>query len=514
MTEDPYRLDDDLHLSSIDNDFDDEYDGLDTQHGHEPKRGLKKMPLVLAMMMTVFVAGAGYIAYQMFVVDVGPLAPAQPPLSMAQQQPPFMGDEMMPPMADAAPMHDMSGQAAPPMENADMPPVTDESGIAAEAMLPPPVMDGMETADTDMPPADGFVEEASVEFVDAAIVDPAAEQAVVAEAAPSDVVPMETMPVDAAPVVTAEIATDVVADMPAEMPEPVTAVAEAPPEALLQPIDPVPAVTAPAAKKAAPATIQENVEAMVATAKTTSSAASKQADEVQKILESAGISKNAASAAPVAPPPPVEVTPRAREVIVVTRSHGAQSPQAVIAAGDRVLQANQYGAAAEIYDNQLRQNPSDPLALAGKALALQKAGDHIEAMNTYERLLNLNPRDIEALTNYLGLLQQQDPQQALVRLQALSAQYPQNAAVSGQLGMLYARIMDTPNAIRQFQTAAALDSTNATYPFNLAVLYDRLGSKDKARHEYRRALGLVRDYPSRADVSIEVIRQRLHALSR
>jgi Flp pilus assembly protein TadD len=140
-----------------------------------------------------------------------------------------------------------------------------------------------------------------------------------------------------------------------------------------------------------------------------------------------------------------------------------------------------------MFDSQLKKNPSDPLALAGKAQALQRAGRVDEALRTYDRLLQLNPRDLEALTNSLGLVQQQNPQKALTKLQSLVQQYPDNAAVAGQLATTQARMMDTPNALRNFQKAMALDPTNPTYPFNMAVLYDRLGSSTKraqpiARH--------------------------------
>lgn len=522
MTEDPYRLDDDLHISSMDSHLDDEYDGLETDFEDAPKRRVKKMPIVLAMMLVVFVSGAAYIAYQMFVVDVGPLVPAQPPMAIAQQQQPqpSLSDDSMPPQVspDFDPMMPPVAQDAQPMadENAALPPVADESGTYAEGLLPPgqdvsqdvPPTENMDPAVAQNDPMQNPADVAAVEPV----MDPAAPQDAALPPVAEDVSAMPPAEeVAGLPPVAEEVAAavppapvePVVAEVPAA-PEAVqpaakaAAVAKAPSEELLQPIDPVPA----AAPKAA-----QIAEKASATAKRTARTADAKLDEVQKILESAGV-----TAAPAQPAPPVEVTPRAREVIVVTRSYNAQSPQAMIAAGDRVLAADQFGAAAEIYDNQLRHNPSDPLALAGKALALQKDGDHVGAMNAYERLLSLNPRDVEALTNYLGLLQEQDPQQAMVRLQNLSEQYPQNAAVAGQLGMLHARMMDTPNAIRHFQKAAALDSTNATYPFNLAVLYDRLGTVTKARAEYRKALGLARDYPSRSSVSADVIRHRLNSI--
>src|SRR5690606_27564798 len=131
----------------------------------------------------------------------------------------------------------------------------------------------------------------------------------------------------------------------------------------------------------------------------------------------------------------VEVTPRAKQVIVVKKAYSAQSGPAVNAAGNRVMAAGNYNDAVAIYDSQLARNPSDPIALSGKALALQKAGRDAEALSLYQRLLDLNPRDIDALTNYLGLLQKQKPEEALIRLENLEGQYPESALIAGQIAM-------------------------------------------------------------------------------
>jgi Flp pilus assembly protein TadD len=209
----------------------------------------------------------------------------------------------------------------------------------------------------------------------------------------------------------------------------------------------------------------------------------------------------------------VEMTSRAQQVIHVKKTYPAQSSQAVLAAGDRVMQVHQYDQAVEIYDQQLKKNPSDPEALSGKALALQKAGKTKEAMNIYQRLVDKNPRDLGSLTNYLGLLQTQNPDEAMGRLSVLSERYPDNAAIAGQIGTVYATQMDTPNALRHFMKAQALDPENPTYSFNTAVLYDRLGNGTKAREYYGQALRIARQNPDMAgSLPIDKILDRLRAL--
>ena len=240
----------------------------------------------------------------------------------------------------------------------------------------------------------------------------------------------------------------------------------------------------------------------------------KTADAVKEILgKDAIVSAEVQQAQTAAITEPTEVTPHAREVIFVKKAYNASSSQAVNAAGERILTAGQYNEAADMFDSQLKKNPSDPLALAGKAQALQLAGRTDEALRTYDRLLQLNPRDTEALINSLGLVQMQNPQKALTKLQSLIQQYPDNAAVAGQLATTQARMMDTPNALRNFQKAMALDPTNPTYPFNMGVLFDRLGSVDKARAAYRQALDVAGAYPDKAgNINLTIIRERMSAM--
>jgi Tfp pilus assembly protein PilF len=217
---------------------------------------------------------------------------------------------------------------------------------------------------------------------------------------------------------------------------------------------------------------------------------------------------------PAAPPPPQVVTSRAEQVIQVKRSYSAQSPQAMQAAGERVLSSEQYDAAIQIFDKQLQSNPSDVNALAGKAIALQKANRDSEAMDTYQRLMSLNPRDLEALTNYLGLLQKQKPEEAMTRLNSLAEQYPDNAAVAAQIATVFASQTDTPNALRYFMKARSIDPTNSTYPFNIAVLYDRMGNSDKAADFYRLAIRTAESNPDNASgLPMESIRDRLRHLN-
>jgi tetratricopeptide (TPR) repeat protein len=207
----------------------------------------------------------------------------------------------------------------------------------------------------------------------------------------------------------------------------------------------------------------------------------------------------------------VVVTPRAKEVVIVKRGASASSDRAVFIAADRAFQEGQYSTSVELYDRLLRKTPSNKTALYGKALALHKSGRTDEALAVYERLSLLDPTNVNATANYMSLLRQKDPQRALTRLQNLEQQYPNRPALQGQIGLIYADMNNTPDAVRAFSRAAALDPHSPVYPFNLGVLYDRLGNDQKAAQHYNTALRNAGGKSS-SGIPLDSIRDRLKTL--
>ena len=480
------------------NEFDNEKmplaaDHLDDGYDDELAAGLsltpppRKKPVLLIALLLFVVVGAGgaYFANEFFSASDMPV-PLQKPIDLA------------PELASPAPAPVDPAQVSPmPVDPATGNPVTDAAATPPIDPLAAPV------------PDNGAVptEPAANPVVEANAIPPIDPAAPVAAAEPVAIPESEMAQPNPAPVATAQ--TD-----PNIMPVPATE--------QLQPIDP----NAVVANAQPPATEAVTEAASAVPAVPPTAAQKKTADTMAAVNEILGRETTVPSgppaaagampgAAPAAAQPPVEIVSRAEQVIKVTRSYSAQSPQAMQAAGDRVLANNQYGAALDIYDKQLKQNPSDPLALSGKALALQKEGRTAEAMDAYQRLVELNPRDVDALTNYLGLLQKQKPEEAMTRLNALSEQYPDNAAISGQIASVFAGQMDTPSAMRYFMKAQALDTRNATYPFNIAVLYDRMGNGAKAQTYYREALRLAKENPDQSgSVPLEAIMGRLRSVNR
>lgn len=236
-------------------------------------------------------------------------------------------------------------------------------------------------------------------------------------------------------------------------------------------------------------------------------------DQVRKVAPPVPAAKSSALNAKDLLAQGVVVTPAAKEVVTVKKGARANTDRAIFVAADRAYGQYDYATAADLYGKILAKSPRNKLALYGKALSLQKAGRTDEALPIYERLALLDPTNVNATANYMTLLRQKDPQKALGRLQTLEQQYPGRPNLQGQIGLIYADMNDTPNAIRAFSRAAALDPNNPVYAFNLGALYDRLGNDQKAAQQYRVALGIAADNPSKANtIASDAVRERLKEL--
>ncbi|MCH7539386.1 MAG: tetratricopeptide repeat protein [Proteobacteria bacterium] len=182
-------------------------------------------------------------------------------------------------------------------------------------------------------------------------------------------------------------------------------------------------------------------------------------------------------------------------------------------AAQRSLRAGQADAALWIYQELLRHRPADRPALLGRAIALQRLNRFNDAIRAYEEVLRHHPDELVALTNLLGLIGREAPDEALEQLGRLYAVNPGYSPMVAQISLIYARLNDTPNAVRFMREAITLDPTNAVYHLNLAVLYDRAGQKPAAVRSYERTLELAAGEDKAIPISAETIRERLRYLA-
>lgn len=206
---------------------------------------------------------------------------------------------------------------------------------------------------------------------------------------------------------------------------------------------------------------------------------------------------------------PATVRPLPKQYLVVKKEKNANDFDARLMAARSALSQGSYQSALELFDDLYKKNPADIRVQMGRAVALQKLGQVDEAMNAYQGVLRKDPRNIEAMTNMLGLLKGKDAPTAIKKLQQLRDLYPANADVAAQLGMVYGVTGDYNNAIKYLDIADSLKPGNPTVLYNRAVAYDHMGNSAQAATLYRQILLLASDGVLDQAFPLDVVRQRL-----
>ena len=135
--------------------------------------------------------------------------------------------------------------------------------------------------------------------------------------------------------------------------------------------------------------------------------------------------------------------------------------------------------------------PGNSTAVDELALTLSNAGRKKEAREIYEQSIKLNPQDGMALNNLAFMMAEGgsgDLDQALTYAQRAKQALPNLSEVSDTLGWIYLKKNMSDNAMDMFQTLENQKPDNSTYRFHLGMAYAQKGDKPKALRELQRAL--------------------------
>ncbi|MEZ0226413.1 MAG: tetratricopeptide repeat protein [Alphaproteobacteria bacterium] len=176
------------------------------------------------------------------------------------------------------------------------------------------------------------------------------------------------------------------------------------------------------------------------------------------------------------------------------------------------LAQNNSKSALQLFTDLKKKYPKDKRILMGRAVALQKLGQYEAALAAYEAVLNNDPKNLEALTNMLGLLKSKDPALALEKLEQLREAYPYNADITAQLGIGYGGAGRFDEALRLLDMAEALNPGSAYVLYNKAVLYDKMGHSREAGELYRQVIRLAADGGLDQELPLDAIKRRLAVL--
>jgi Flp pilus assembly protein TadD len=189
-------------------------------------------------------------------------------------------------------------------------------------------------------------------------------------------------------------------------------------------------------------------------------------------------------AAPEPRPAPVQPQPAARPVAQVHAK--VESGYAAYVAGDLAMARTEY-------EQALRDEPANRDAQFGLAALDVKAGRYEAAEGAYLRLLQANPRDVEAQAALIALRGGRlDPLVAESRVKSLLAAEPRAHVLNFTLGNQLAQQGRWAEAQQEYFKAFSAEPDNADFAYNLAVSLDQLRQPRLALEYYRRAVTLAK----------------------
>lgn len=176
------------------------------------------------------------------------------------------------------------------------------------------------------------------------------------------------------------------------------------------------------------------------------------------------------------------------------------------------LNSGQSDAAIGIYKSILENSPNNTQALFGLATLYHRARQIEKARPLYSKLLTVDPKNRDGFNNFLVLLADDAPDEALSELERLESKNPGFSTIPAQIAIVYEKMGNPEKAIDKMLRAVNLAPENLTYRYNLAVMLDKQKNYDEAQRLYKQLL----EASSRGEKipgNIESIQQRLTFLS-
>jgi tetratricopeptide (TPR) repeat protein len=452
--------------------------------------GKSRKGLMLGLLGLLLAGGAGGAYY--FITMMDEPAPAPRVAKMIEQPAAATATANVPVAVDVT--ADILGGPVPPMpevpgeEAAEMP-----AGLADV-----PDFAALAPADAAPFPADDFM----------TATDPSADvgmaSADMSAAPPADMTAVPALPAD--DVGVPDMPANVMADAFAPVPMPDTPPEASPPnEDLPMPrMMDAPATTAPAVQATGtPAAEATNAEKAIV--------------ENAAVLDQLSAPAAATAADPAAAGrtvteilgQPAIVRPMPDSYVIVRKEKEGGALDSRLKTARSALIQNRDMAALQLFGELYQDYPRDTRVGMGRALAMQKLGQYDQALTAYEEVLGNDPKNLEALTNMLGILKRQNPALALEKLMELREAYPFNADIAAQLGVSYAGMQSYAEALKYFDVADALRPGNGYVLYNRAVLHDRMGNEEKAAALYRQIVRMASEGLIKEPIALDAIHRRL-----
>ena len=174
--------------------------------------------------------------------------------------------------------------------------------------------------------------------------------------------------------------------------------------------------------------------------------------------------------------------------------------------------SGQSEAAMLAYQAILDNAPNNTQALFGLATMYHRARQFDKARPLYSRLLTLDPQHRDGFNNFLVLLADEAPREALIELEKLETKNPGFSTIPAQIAVIYQKLGESDKAIGKMFRAVALAPENLTYRYNLAIMLDKQKNYDEAAKLYRQLIE-ASERGEKIPGNISNIQQRLTFIS-
>ena len=175
--------------------------------------------------------------------------------------------------------------------------------------------------------------------------------------------------------------------------------------------------------------------------------------------------------------------------------------------GIGLLDAQQYAAAVTAFEHVARLRPDYADAQTNIGLAYIQWEKYDEALPYLQASLTL-ARDNARALYYLALVQRNEGQvdEAIANLKKVAAQFPRSRDAHRELGFSFYQQHKYDLARAEYETVQTIDPDDLAAHYNLAILYRRLGLKDKAAIEAA-AFADQKDDPTASTYALEYLRK-------
>ncbi len=175
--------------------------------------------------------------------------------------------------------------------------------------------------------------------------------------------------------------------------------------------------------------------------------------------------------------------------------------------GIGLLDAQQYAASVHAFERVAVLRPDYADAFTNMAVVEILWEKYNDARPNLAKALQLLPGDPRALY-YRALVERNGGQvtEAIADLEAVLAKYPRSRDALRELGFSYYQQHDYPKARNVYERLQGVDPDDLAAHYNLAILYRRLGQKDKATFEAARFAD-QKDDPTASVYALEFLRK-------